>query len=419
MLLRNRCMMLVSLVALAGSVACSAPEPPKYEKPVQVKTGVVFNAPATKATQAKLGITRWHAIVESQSGAVVIDGSDAKGKVKFSTAFRLSKDGKSYEVTSYAQKGAVKFDMKTGKLVSNTMQVKDWSVYSKALAADWGAFHRTTPYGIARNIALGLGAVAATIAIAVALPPVLVAAGVITAGTAAAAGTALAAATLVRTVLTAGAIVAEIVNQTGDAKGAEAPAEPTKAEDPAEKLEEQTEKVEEATPDADKPADPEAPPADPANPENPADPANPETPGSEQPGTPDEQPAGGENPSGPSETPSEGPAQGTDLPPDSSGGNLDTTGGGIGDTGGGDTGGGDTGGGDTGGGDTGGGDTGGGDTGGGDTGGGDTGGGDTGGGDTGGGEASGGDTGGGDYAKGSCRKAACSKTTKLCICTKY
>ena len=94
MLLRNRCMLGFAVVGLAFAMGCSAPTPPPEAKTAKVSTGVVFNARASAETQAKLGITRWHAIIEQKSGSVVMDGSNAKGKVLFSTVMRKGFDPK-------------------------------------------------------------------------------------------------------------------------------------------------------------------------------------------------------------------------------------------------------------------------------------------------------------------------------------
>src|SRR5947209_404545 len=129
MLLRNRCMLALAVVGLVGTVGCSAPTAAPEAKAAKVSSGVVFNTRASKETQAKLGITRWHAIIEQKSGSVVIDGADAKGNVKFATVMRRGFDQKSIWMESYGKKGLVAFDMKTGVVQSNTLPGIDWAKY--------------------------------------------------------------------------------------------------------------------------------------------------------------------------------------------------------------------------------------------------------------------------------------------------
>ena len=88
--------------------------PPEIPKTAKVQSGLVFHARASKASQLRFGITNWHTILEPGSKTFVIDGSDAKGKIRFSSAFQQSKDGTSWDVVSYTQKGKTTIDSKTG-----------------------------------------------------------------------------------------------------------------------------------------------------------------------------------------------------------------------------------------------------------------------------------------------------------------
>ena len=171
MLLRTRCMLLASVVALAGSVACGASEPPSYNT-AKAQSGLVFRAPASKKTQLRTGITHWHTIIEKN--VVVIDGSDAKGNVKFSTAFRKSVDGKSYVVEDYGKKkGALIFDGKSGIVTSNSLPQDSWPLYAASFAIDFHAYQQNVPYGVWSNIgsaAVIIGGVAAAVAIIATAP---------------------------------------------------------------------------------------------------------------------------------------------------------------------------------------------------------------------------------------------------------
>lgn len=55
MLLRNRRLLLVSVIALAGSVACTAPAPPSYGKTAKTSAGLVYNARSSQASTTNTG----------------------------------------------------------------------------------------------------------------------------------------------------------------------------------------------------------------------------------------------------------------------------------------------------------------------------------------------------------------------------
>ena len=385
MSLRNRCTMLVTCLALtAGAgIGCAAPEAPAHPTVGKVVTGVVVHAKASPATQAKLGITRWHGIVEKDTGAIVMDGSDAKGKVRFVTAIRVDKKENVFYLDMHApSKGSLAVDLGTGTILSSTLSATQLETFATLMSSDWDKHMSQTQYGTwgavaATLTAVSIGAgVVVTVAVAVAAAPVIAtAAGVV--GVAAATG----------------ALITGIVEMKNN------DADTAKLQSDMKQLQQDVKDMKDAQT---KPADPaKDPAADPAK-DPTADPAK----------DPAADPA-----KDPAADPTTDTAQATNLPPTDAGGDLDKGGGldttpASGTTGGDTTGGGTTGGDTTGGGTTGGGTTGGDTTGG--------GGGTTGGDTTGGGsDTTGGDTTGGEFAVGTCRKAATSKTTKVRACTHY
>ncbi|HSO38158.1 MAG TPA: hypothetical protein VLT33_36775, partial [Labilithrix sp.] len=175
MLLRNRCLLLASVVALAGSVACSAPTPPSYGKTAKASAGLVYNARSTQTSAARLGITRWHSIVEPKTQAVVFDGQDAKGNVGFITSLRVDKATNTLHVETFApSKAAMVIDMKTGKVLSNTLTRANFASFASALTHDWKQRQEVARYANNWQIAgAALGLAAATVLFVVALPAIV------------------------------------------------------------------------------------------------------------------------------------------------------------------------------------------------------------------------------------------------------
>ena len=359
MSIRNRCMMLVTCLAItAGAgIGCAAPAPPASPTTAKVVTGVVMHAKASSATQKKLGITRWHGIVEQKTGAIVMDGSDAKGKVRFVTAIRVDKKTNVFHLDMHApSKGSLAVDLATGKVLSNSISQDQLKSFATLMNADWEKHLSQAQYGAWGYVSAGLSVVgvAAGVVAAVAAAPAVIT-GAIVVGVVAGVG---AAATAIaetynndKDTASLQADVKQLQQDIKDIKDAQAPkTDPAKdpAADPA--------KDPAADPAKDSSADP-APSSDPAS----SDPAS----------------------------SSSDPAQATSLPSSDTGGDLDK-GGGLDTSSPAASTGGDTGstGGDTG----------------------------STGGDTG---STGGDTTGGGFAVGTCRKAASSKTTKVRACTHY
>ena len=177
MINKHRLMML-ALVSLG--VACNTPNAaPTRKAHSELKATKVFYAPASKASQEKLGVVRWHLIMGDESGSVVIDGADANGKVRFSSSIRRNTTARTLQVDSYTQRGSFAINTKTSTLSANNLPAS-WNAHATAFAADWKNFHAHTPYGVfadiqwgldlaadvaggVRNVALGVAAIAAVI----------------------------------------------------------------------------------------------------------------------------------------------------------------------------------------------------------------------------------------------------------------
>ena len=397
-MIKQKLLLLLVCMAVTLGMACSPATPPPHPQKAVQPASKVLSAPASKETQAALGITRWHMIIESGNN-VVIDGANAKGQVKFSSL--IHQDSHAMRIESYGQRGTLTIDKDSGTLGTHTLP-DDWAAHATAFSADWQKFHEKAAYSFLGDSAkyLGIGAAIAggvsTVAKGVAIIAAVVPGGQPVAAIAATVSTV---AYGTSKVLGGLAVIAVAADQAVPAANAAEKPATTGAENPA-------------TPGTENPATPGTDPAAPGT-ENPA------TPGNENPATPGNEPgpaSGGVGNNEPAtDTGGVGSAgQGDPLPAGNTDSNLDSSGGGL------DTSGGATSSGAPSGGDTGGGDTGGGATGGGDTGGGATGGGDTGGGDTGGGAAGGGDSSGGEYgAHATCRAVSCSKSLKACICKRY
>jgi hypothetical protein len=144
---------MVVAAASISTAALACGSPAKEPATAQADLGLSYSVPASQSSRAKLGVTRWHAIVERATKAVVIDGQDAKGNVKYVTSFQLVDDDV-VEIRSYSHKGALRFDTKAKKILSNTLP-REWAAYALHGAADWSAYSSTKPY--MSGVTLGLG----------------------------------------------------------------------------------------------------------------------------------------------------------------------------------------------------------------------------------------------------------------------
>jgi hypothetical protein len=156
--MKNRSILsLLVCFSVSFGVACAPAEMPPHPEKVAVKTASkVFTAPASAETQAKLGITRWHMIVQG-GGKVVIDGANAKGQVKFSSL--IHNDGKSMKIESYAERGTLAIDTKKAALTAYSLPAS-WSDHAAAFSADWEQFHARSAYSRYSDLAAELKQVA-------------------------------------------------------------------------------------------------------------------------------------------------------------------------------------------------------------------------------------------------------------------
>lgn len=115
----------------------------------------VLSAPASKETRDALGITRWHMIFQSSANNVVIDGADAKGRVRFSSL--IHQDRKTLRIESYAERGTFTIDAQTKELGIYTLP-DSWSTHATAFSADWTKAHGKAAYSLLSDSAFYLKA---------------------------------------------------------------------------------------------------------------------------------------------------------------------------------------------------------------------------------------------------------------------
>ncbi|MDB5218384.1 MAG: hypothetical protein JWO86_6311 [Myxococcaceae bacterium] len=379
-MLKQKLVLLLTCLAVMFGAACAPETPPPLARRATVKAeSKVFTATASKTTQAKLGITRWHMVLESGSN-IVIDGANAKGEVKFSTAFH--RDVHKLRIESYGQRGTLTIDSKTRALSANTLP-SGWATYAAAFGADWKTFHKQQKaysflsdssyyLDLTSKAAYGVATVAGGVAAIAAVVP----GGQ---GVAAAAGTVAAGAAGVGAIASGLSSLAGVADQAINGAGPPGSASAAAGSDTA------AAGSDPATGGNDPSTagtDPSMPAGDPSS-----DPST--TPGSDPSTDPSATP-GSDPSSDPSTTPGSDPSsdpstagQGDPLPDTNTDNNLDNSS--SADNSGADNSGGDTSGGDTSGGDT-----------------------------------SGGDTSGGDYGThAKCRVVSCSVSIAACICKHY
>lgn len=381
MKLLGRCLMLVSVVALAGTAACSAPAPPKVEAAAAPKAHV-FSATSSALSRSTLGITRWHSTIErGTNGAVTIDGQDGAGHVKFLTTARIDKRTSTLHINAvFPQRGELVWDIKHQAVLSNTLPVSA-APYVKGIFDDFPLAH---PRGGEQAFSIASGALQIGVGVVNAVGGVFLASVGYSVGLSGAIAVPVIGGIPGAFVVVVGkqiaqegvkeiiAGVTEVIKSATEPAStpAAAPAPATPGADPA------APGADPATPGADPAtpaADPATPGADPATPG--ADPAatpgaDPATPGAD-PATPGADPAATQDadPATPAEQPSADPAPADQtLPDNNNGGDLDTQ---SGDSGGGAE------------------------------------------------PSGGGDPGGGEFAVGICRRVAVSKTTGVRACTHY
>jgi len=121
---RNRCLMLVSCLALTAGTA-SAARPRRRCKPDHreggdgrghAREGLVGDAEEARHQRAGTASS------SAARAAIVMDGSDAKGKVKFVTAIRVDKKANVFHLDMHApSKARSPSTSRPGKVLSNSI----------------------------------------------------------------------------------------------------------------------------------------------------------------------------------------------------------------------------------------------------------------------------------------------------------
>jgi hypothetical protein len=91
-----------------------------------------------RASPNQLGVANWHLTPDPKTGTLVYDGSDSKGRVKFSTSIRNTKQA--LHIDSYGTKaGSLVLDLKNEKALAATLDVGQWTTFMGQLTSDWQA----------------------------------------------------------------------------------------------------------------------------------------------------------------------------------------------------------------------------------------------------------------------------------------
>ncbi|MDB5216137.1 MAG: hypothetical protein JWO86_4064, partial [Myxococcaceae bacterium] len=156
-----------------ATMACGVPEAPPQAS--RATSGTTYHVTASKLTEKKTGVKRWHTIVEHGSHAMVVDGVDAKGNVKFVTSIQVDQKKHTVTLVSYAkgQQGTLVMDLRTGNFLSNTIPQKSFVLFARAFGAD-ALYHNRLQTQYASWWSIGLAAVGAAVVVvaAVATAPV-------------------------------------------------------------------------------------------------------------------------------------------------------------------------------------------------------------------------------------------------------
>jgi hypothetical protein len=129
-----------------SSLACNqTPDKDSTEEAAPRVYGVRASLISTKT----FGVTRWHAIPQLATHAIVFDGADAKGRTRFTLSIQSDPAKNTLTVTSWGgigARGVAVFDQTTGAILSSDQ----WSIEVGAvvgfMAADWSARSRVRAY---------------------------------------------------------------------------------------------------------------------------------------------------------------------------------------------------------------------------------------------------------------------------------
>jgi hypothetical protein len=97
---------------------------------------------ASPQTRSSIGIAMWRLVIESGiptvGASIVVEGIDGHGVVKFSTVIRRNPKDKSLYIESCKHSGAFSLAKSSGAyLVSNTINLPQWTKFTSAFKADW------------------------------------------------------------------------------------------------------------------------------------------------------------------------------------------------------------------------------------------------------------------------------------------
>jgi len=97
---------------------------------------------ASLETRSSIGIAMWRLTIESGipaiGASIVVEGIDGHGVVKFSTVIRRNPKDKSLYIESCKHSGAFSLAKSSGAyLVSNTINLPQWTKFTSAFKADW------------------------------------------------------------------------------------------------------------------------------------------------------------------------------------------------------------------------------------------------------------------------------------------
>jgi uncharacterized membrane protein YgcG len=132
----------VVVAGALGTAAMACGGAPDEAPTAPAQTGYIFSAKASTKSQDELGITRWHSTVESGvSNAIVLDGQDRLGKVKYLSTAHVDKKTNTFRVqVILPQKGELVWDIKHQTLLTNTLPMGSLA-YAKGIFHDYQLAH--------------------------------------------------------------------------------------------------------------------------------------------------------------------------------------------------------------------------------------------------------------------------------------
>ena len=132
-MIRRHMFKLVGIALVLGAAACSGES--SSDSGAGVEKSRMSTAKATTKTQKSLGITTWHTAWQPESKAILLDGADDKGKVKFSLIVRKDADGVGHVDSYRAAKGSL--TIAPDGTQSGSLDVNKLKKYMDAMNSDW------------------------------------------------------------------------------------------------------------------------------------------------------------------------------------------------------------------------------------------------------------------------------------------